>query len=84
MQDFKYQIGTDCWIIEPGYGYGLYRSNIVARIKEETDSEIKLKYRVKFKDEQLLHDVEERFVFDVATRSHEAVCAVQEMLRKAK
>jgi len=84
MQDFKYQIGTDCWIIIPEYGHVLYRGNIAARIKEETGSGIKLMYRVTFHDRTITHDVDECFVFDVLTRSHDAICRLHEILSKAK
>ena len=81
MQNFKYQIGQDCWMVNPGYGHFLYRCFVQARILEETDKGVKAMYRVKLEDSPREVECEERELFDVATRCNDALCSISMLLR---
>lgn len=82
MQKFKYEIGTDCWMVEPGYGKQLFRCHILARIQEETSDGIKTLYRVKLEGRPTETTVQESYLFDVATRCHDALCFLFSILYK--
>ena len=82
MQNFKYQIGQDCWMVKPGYEPQLFRCFVQARITEETAKGIKAIYRVKLESKQTEIEVEEAHLFDVATRCNDALCFLHSILHK--
>lgn len=67
-------------MVKPGYGYNLYRCFVQARIVEETSKGVKIMYRVKFDGRPTEVDCEERELFDVQTRCHDALCALSMLL----
>ena len=81
MTKFKYEIGTDCWLVEPGYGHQLFRCHVLARIQEETSEGISVLYRVKLEGRSTETPVPEAHLFDVATRCHDALCFFYSILK---
>lgn len=80
QQEFRYQIGQDCWMVKPGYGHQLYRCFVQARIVEETSKGVKVIYRVKLEGKPTEVEVEEVQLFDVATRCNDALCFLSSIL----
>lgn len=83
MGNFKYNIGQDCWMVQPGYGFALYRCFIKARIIEENEKGTIVLYRVKLEGMPTETECKESELFDVATRCNDALCAMSNFLHNS-
>ena len=71
--EFLYKIGEECWLVQKGFGIQIYRVQVIAQILEKTASGDIEKYRVKVDynfGETICHKLD---LFDVATRSKDAL-----------
>lgn len=81
-REFRYKVGQDCWMVDGNYGYGLYRVFIHSRIIEETRLGTHISYRVKIEGSGNETTCLQKNLFDVATRCHDALCALSHVLEK--
>ena len=84
FKDFRYAVGTDCWVVARGSsGPMLSRGHVASRILEECDQNVK-SYRVKLDDDHSLISAYEHELFDVATRCNDALCKLNGLLKIKK
>ena len=82
FKDFRYAIGTDCWMVKKGYGFQLYRCFIAARILEEESLIVKKIYRVRLEGTPTLVEACEEEIFDTLTGCNDALSAYSDLLQK--
>lgn len=82
FKDFRYAVGTDCWLVKKGYELQLYRCFIAARILEEESLLVKRIYRVRLEGTPTLIEAYEEELFDTLTSCNDALSAYSDLLQK--
>ena len=80
--EFLYKIGEECWLVQKGFGVQIYRCQVTAQILERTEKGEFEKYKIKLNHNSSEIECKKDNLFDVATRSKDAITTLISILSK--